>query len=130
MFSVAGGTEPSIRGVIMLTTLLILLLCVGSGTIGGVFFAFSTFVLRALSTIAVEPGIAAMQRINVVVINPIFLGTFLGTAALAAATIVSPEAAAYWSVYVREWGFWNHARTIASLASCACAGAALAIFTG
>ncbi|MFF1276179.1 DUF1772 domain-containing protein [Streptomyces marokkonensis] len=32
----------------------------------------------------------------------------------------SPEAAAYWPVYVREWTLWNHVRTLAS------AGAALA----
>ncbi|GGW89528.1 membrane protein [Streptomyces malachitofuscus] len=32
----------------------------------------------------------------------------------------SPEAAAYWPVYVREWTMWNHVRTLAS------AGAALA----
>ncbi|MFE7899642.1 DUF1772 domain-containing protein [Streptomyces sp. NPDC057424] len=32
----------------------------------------------------------------------------------------SPEAAAYWPVYVREWTLWNHVRTAAS------AGAALA----
>ncbi|MFI8892980.1 DUF1772 domain-containing protein [Streptomyces paradoxus] len=32
----------------------------------------------------------------------------------------SPEAAAYWPVYLREWTLWNHVRTAAS------AGAALA----
>ncbi|GAA2411104.1 anthrone oxygenase family protein [Streptomyces coeruleofuscus] len=32
----------------------------------------------------------------------------------------SPEAAAYWPVYVREWTMWNHVRTAAS------AGAAVA----
>lgn len=31
----------------------------------------------------------------------------------------TPEAAAYWPVYVREWTLWNHVRTVAS------AGAAL-----
>ncbi|MEV8592038.1 anthrone oxygenase family protein [Streptomyces sp. NPDC052012] len=32
----------------------------------------------------------------------------------------TPEAAAYWPAYVREWTLWNHVRTVAS------AGAALA----
>ncbi|MGI5425090.1 DUF1772 domain-containing protein [Streptomyces sp. CA-179760] len=32
----------------------------------------------------------------------------------------TPEAAAYWPAYVREWTMWNHVRTVAS------AGAALA----
>ncbi|MFD5537480.1 DUF1772 domain-containing protein [Streptomyces sp. NPDC127079] len=29
----------------------------------------------------------------------------------------APEAAAYWPVYVREWTFWNHLRTLASAAA-------------
>ena len=54
----------------------------GSGLIAGVFFAFSTFVMKALARLPAREGIAAMQAINVVVINPRFLGVFLGTAAL------------------------------------------------
>lgn len=61
---------------------LVLLLCVGAGTVGGVFFAFSAFVLRALEDLPPAQGIAAMQRINVVVLNPLFLGVFIGTAVL------------------------------------------------
>ena len=51
-----------------------------AGLIGGVFFAFSVFVMRALAQLPPASGIAAMQRINVTVINPLFLGPFLGTA--------------------------------------------------
>jgi len=29
----------------------------------------------------------------------------------------SPEAAAYWPVYVREWTIWNHVRGVASAAA-------------
>ncbi|MET9380579.1 anthrone oxygenase family protein [Streptomyces sp. NPDC002928] len=29
----------------------------------------------------------------------------------------TPEAAAYWPVYVREWTMWNHVRTVASAAA-------------
>jgi uncharacterized membrane protein len=54
----------------------------GSGLIAGVFYAFSTFVMKALSRIAPAEGMAAMQSINIVVINPLFLGVFLGTALL------------------------------------------------
>jgi len=53
---------------------------VGSGVIGGAFFAFSTFVMRALGRLPVAQGIAAMQSINVVVLNPWFLSVFVGTA--------------------------------------------------
>lgn len=69
-------------------TILTLLLCVSAGTIGGVFFAFSSFVMRALAQLPVNLGIAAMQRINVVVLNPLFLGAFMGTALLASACVV------------------------------------------
>lgn len=66
---------------------LAILAAVGAGIVGGVFFAFSTFVMRALAGLPAPQGIAAMQRINLVVISPVFLGTFLGTApVLGAAT--------------------------------------------
>jgi uncharacterized membrane protein len=49
-----------------------------------VFFAFSTFVMTALRRLPAAQGIAAMQAINLAVINPAFLGVFLGTAAACA----------------------------------------------
>ena len=63
---------------------LILIGVLGAATIGGVFFAFSTFVMRALAQLPPAHGVAAMQRINVVVLNPLFLGVFLGTAVVQA----------------------------------------------
>ena len=54
----------------------------GSALIGGVFFTFSSFVMKALARVPSANGIAAMQSINVVVINPSFLGAFMGTAVL------------------------------------------------
>jgi uncharacterized membrane protein len=53
----------------------------GSGLVAGVFFAFSTFVMAALARLPPAQGIAAMQSINVAVINPWFMTGFLGTAA-------------------------------------------------
>jgi uncharacterized membrane protein len=61
---------------------LILVAALGSGLVAGVFFAFSTFVMSALSRLPPAQGIAAMQSINVAVINPVFLGTLFGTGAL------------------------------------------------
>jgi uncharacterized membrane protein len=52
----------------------------GCGLIAGAFFAFSAFVMKALALLPPAQGIAAMQSINVAVINPWFLGVFLGTA--------------------------------------------------
>ncbi len=54
----------------------------GSALVGGVFFAFSSFVMKALAQVPSPEGIAVMQSINVVVINPAFLGAFIGTAVL------------------------------------------------
>lgn len=72
----------------MLTSLP-LLACIGAGLIGGVFFAFSSFVMQALAGLPAGQGIAAMQRINVVVLNPLFLGVFVGTAVLSALCVVA-----------------------------------------
>ena len=54
----------------------------GSALIGGIFFAFSSFIMKALAAVPSEEGITAMQSINVVVLNRSFLGVFLGTAML------------------------------------------------
>ena len=70
-------------------TALALLTCIGAGTVGGVFFAFSTFVMTALSQLPASQGVAAMQRINVVVLTPLFLGVFMGTAVLAVGCVVA-----------------------------------------
>src|SRR5687768_7110334 len=62
------------------TLVLTLLAALGSGLIAGVFFIFSVAIMRALER--VPGGMAAMQSINVVIINPMFLGVFMGTALL------------------------------------------------
>ena len=53
----------------------------GCGLVGGVFFAFSSFVMSALARLEPPQGIAAMQLINITVINPLFMTVFIGTAA-------------------------------------------------
>jgi len=62
-------------------TLLAILTLFGAAVIGGVFFAFSSFVMRALARVPATAGLSAMQSINVTVMNPLFMGAFLGTAA-------------------------------------------------
>jgi uncharacterized membrane protein len=61
----------------------------GCGLIAGVFFAFSTFVMSALARLPSAHGIAAMQSINITVINPLFMTAFLGTAAACIFLLVS-----------------------------------------
>jgi uncharacterized membrane protein len=43
---------------------------------------FSSFVMKALGRLPPASSIAAMQSINVAVINPIFFAAFFGTALL------------------------------------------------
>jgi uncharacterized membrane protein len=137
----------------------------GSGLVAGIFFAFSTFIMKALGKLPPEKGIAAMQSINVVIINPWFIPLFIGTAALCVFITVltfvqrppsamtwllagsilyfvgtfvftmifnvprnnaldsvdaaSAEGAKLWADYLVTWTFWNHVRTVASLAAMA-----------
>lgn len=50
----------------------------GCGIIAGIFFAFSTFVMQALAKLQASRGIEVMQKINITVLNPWFLGAFMG----------------------------------------------------
>lgn len=60
----------------------------GCGLIAGVFFAFSTFVMKALAQQPPAHGIAAMQAINITAIDPLFMGAIFGTAAVCLFLIV------------------------------------------
>ena len=151
------------------TLVLTFLATLGSGLIGGVFFIFSVAIMRALER--VSGGMASMQSINVVILNPMFLGMFMGTAlvcvvlailsvvrweqlgaawilagallyligslgvtiifnvpmnnALVAADPSSATGQEVWKNYLTNWTFWNHVRTIATLAASASFIAAL-----
>ena len=59
----------------------VLALALGCALIAGTFFAFSTFVMRGLDQRPAPEAIAAMQSINVAVINPLWMTVFLGSAA-------------------------------------------------
>lgn len=48
------------------------------GLMGGVFLAFSDFIMRALGATPGAGGIAAMQEINRAVYRAVFMGVFLG----------------------------------------------------
>ena len=137
----------------------------GTGLMAGVFFVFSVAIMRALERITPFSGMWAMQSINIYILNPIFLGVFLGTGIICAGLAISgvvrwhlpgaawliagsmiyivgsvgitvifnvpmnnalmvadPETPAglqLWAKYLTDWTFWNHIRTIASLAASA-----------
>lgn len=144
---------------------LTLLSAIGSGMIAGAFFVFSFAIMRALSRITPFSGMWAMQSINIYILNPMFLGVFLGTGVICAGLAITavvrwhlpgagwlltgtmiyvvgsigvtvifnvpmnnalmvadpatPEGLQLWAKYLTDWTFWNHIRTVASLAACA-----------
>jgi uncharacterized membrane protein len=53
----------------------------GCGVNAGVFFAFSSFVMHALSRLPPTQGMAAMHSINVVAVTPVFMTALFGTGA-------------------------------------------------
>ncbi|GAA3171632.1 MULTISPECIES: anthrone oxygenase family protein [Streptomyces] len=60
----------------------------GTGLTAGVFFAFSTFVMRGLAALPPAQGVAAMQAVNVAAVSPAFMLLFLGSAVLCAVITV------------------------------------------
>ncbi|UPJ54194.1 DUF1772 domain-containing protein [Bradyrhizobium sp. 200] len=58
---------------------------IGCGLLAGLYFAFSTFIMTALGRIGQAAGIAAMNAINVAIVQSLFMPIFLGTTATSAA---------------------------------------------
>lgn len=73
----------SARAVLTLATAL------GAATMGGAFFAFSTFVMKGLARLAPAQGVAAMQAINLAAPTGLFVAALLGTAAASALLLVA-----------------------------------------
>lgn len=136
---------------------------VGCAVIGGVYFAFSTFIMTAFSQMDRVAGISAMQAINDVILRSLFMPLFFGTTiagvilaglaifhwsapgsrlvlvaaslfvigmfvvtvvfnvplndALVAGAAETAQAAAVWADYLQTWTFWNHVRTVTSIAA-------------
>jgi uncharacterized membrane protein len=78
--------------VVLLT--LTMVAALGCGLNAGVFFAFSTFVMRALGRLPPPQGIAAMQSINIRAVTPLFMSAFLGTGV--ACIVLAVAAATSW----------------------------------
>ncbi|WP_192245744.1 anthrone oxygenase family protein [Mesorhizobium silamurunense] len=74
---------------------------IGSGVVGGVFFAFSNFVMPALARLPAAGGIAAMNSISITVITPTFMTALFGTGLIclvliAAALFGWSQSGSYW----------------------------------
>ncbi|MEH2627157.1 putative membrane protein [Bradyrhizobium sp. AZCC 1719] len=73
----------------MLITALLWFCALGCGLLAGLYFAFSTFIMAALGRIGQASGIAAMNAINVTIVQSLFMPIFLGTTAASAALAVT-----------------------------------------
>ena len=67
---------------------LTLITALGCGLMAGVFFAFSTFVMKALARLPAADGLAAMQAINLEAPTAWFMTGLFGTAAACVAVAV------------------------------------------
>jgi len=75
----------------MTSQLLIVMLVaasVGAGAMGGLFFIFSNTIMSAFDRLPNGGGVPAMQRINEVILNPLFFFAFFGTGVLSVVLLV------------------------------------------
>jgi uncharacterized membrane protein len=61
---------------------------VGAGLMGGLFFIFSNTIMSAFDRLPDGGGVPAMQRINEVILNPLFFFAFFGTGVLSVVLLV------------------------------------------
>ena len=85
---------------------LTLVTAVACGLVAGFVFAFSASLMKALKRLPASQGLAAMQSINVVVINPLVMGALFGTALACAVLVVAAfvEWGEAYSVYLLAGG--------------------------
>jgi uncharacterized membrane protein len=62
-----------------LVTALLWFSAIGCGLLAGLYFAFSTFIMTALGRIDQAAGISAMNAINAVIVQSLFMPVFLGS---------------------------------------------------
>ena len=62
---------------------------VANGVMAGLFFAFSTSVMPGLRRLPPVDGMLAMRRINVAILNPLFLLLFVGSTVVSLAVLAT-----------------------------------------
>lgn len=61
---------------------LVFIATVGAGLMAGIYFSFSTFVMRSLDSLTPKAAVAAMNAINLVIVKSWFLPLFFATTML------------------------------------------------
>lgn len=84
-----------------LVHVLTLLSALGCGLMAGLYFAFSAFIMTAFSRLPPANGTAAMNAINVAILNPLFFTVFFGTAAMC--LVLAIAALADWQATPSAW---------------------------
>jgi uncharacterized membrane protein len=79
----------------LLVTILLWFCALGCGLLGGLYFAFSTFIMTAFGRIDQTHGIAAMNAINSTILGSLFMPFFFGTTL--AGALLAIIAAIRWS---------------------------------
>jgi uncharacterized membrane protein len=83
-----------------LLTILLIVASVGAGLMGGLFFVFSNTIIAAFDRLPAGGGVPAMQRINDVILNPVFFLVFFGTALLCLVLLV------FYATHLSKPGAW------------------------
>lgn len=91
-----------------LLTVLLIVASLGAGLMAGLFFVFSNTIMSAFDRLPGGGGVPAMQRINEVILNPVFMLVLFGTAVLCLVLLV------FYITHLANPGAWL-----------ACAGAVL-----
>lgn len=97
----------------LLFTALVFVAALGSGIAAGLFFIFSNTIMASFARLPAAQGIAAMQQINVTIINPLFMAVFMGMAVLS--LVLAAKAIFGWS---EAGAAWLLAGSVAYLLSC------------
>jgi uncharacterized membrane protein len=82
--------------------ILTIVAAVGAGICGGVFFAFSTFIMKALNRLPAAEGITAMNAINKAAPAPLFMLALFGTGAagIALSVVALRHREERWATYL------------------------------
>jgi uncharacterized membrane protein len=86
---------------------------IGAGLVAGVYFAFSTFVMRGLRAVPTPAGMAAMQSINRAAPNPVFVAALVGTGI--GCVVLGVVAGTRWSDPAAPWALGGAALYVVSL---------------
>jgi uncharacterized membrane protein len=77
-----GAPFMTAAGIKQLVCASTLVAALSTGLMAGVFFAFSTFVMKALARLPIPQGIQAMQSINLTAVTPVFMAALFGSTAV------------------------------------------------